>query len=67
MERKTKIVEHINKDFEGYYLIEGTPSPDMIASITTRYLVDNLNMKKIAHLESPAITPIRGSSPERWS
>lgn len=58
MERKTKIVDHVKKDFKGYYLIEGTPSPDMIATITTRYLVDNLKMEKIAHLESPAIIPI---------
>ena len=58
MERKTKIVDHIKKDFKGYYLVEGTPSPDMIATITTRYLVDNLKMEKIAHLESPAIIPI---------
>jgi uncharacterized protein len=58
MERKTKIVDHIKKDFKGYYLVEGTPSPDMIATITTRYLIDNLKMEKIAHLESPAIIPI---------
>ncbi len=58
MERKTKIVDHVKKDFNGYYLIEGTPSPDMIATITTRYLVDNLKMEKIAHLESPSIIPI---------
>ena len=54
----TKIVDYVKDDFKGYYLIEGTPSPDLIATIATRYLVDTLKLLKIAHIENPSIVPI---------
>lgn len=54
----TKIVEYVKENYKGYYLIEGTPSPDMIATISTRYLVDTLKLTKVAYVESPSIIPV---------
>ncbi len=57
-QKTTKVVDYVKDDFKGYYLIEGTPSPDLIATIATRYLVDTLKLVKVAHLESQSIIPI---------
>lgn len=57
-ERNTKIIDLVKTNFKGYYLIEGTPSPDLIATIATRYLVDIKKMDLIAYVESPNIIPI---------
>jgi len=58
IQKTTKVVDYVKDNFKGYYLIEGTPSPDLIATISTRYLVDTLKLQKVAHLESPSIIPI---------
>jgi len=58
IEKATKVVDYVKDNFKGYYLIEGTPSPDLIATISTRYLVDTLKLQKVAHIESPSIVPI---------
>ena len=55
---KVNIIDYVKDKFKDYYLIEGSPSPDLIATIATRYLVDNLKMHKIAHVESPGIVPV---------
>jgi len=56
-----KIVEFkrkILKSFKNYYILEGFPSPDLIATITTKYLIDKLKMKKIGYLESKSFFPV---------
>lgn len=58
LQKSTKVVDYVKNKFKGYYLIEGTPSPDLVATIATRYLVDTLKMQKVAHIESPSIVPI---------
>jgi uncharacterized protein (TIGR00161 family) len=58
VQKATKVVDYVKNNFKDYYLIEGTPSPDLIATISTRYLVDTLKLQKVAHLESPSIIPI---------
>lgn len=58
LHKHTKVVDHVKEDFKDYYLIEGTPSPDLIATIATRYLVDTLHLVKVAHVESPSIMPV---------
>ncbi len=56
--KTTKIIDYVKGDYKDYHLIEGTPSPDMIATIGTRYLADTLKMVKVAHVESPSIIPV---------
>jgi len=53
-----KFTELKTKSYEGYNLIEGFPSQDLIATITTKYLVDTLKMEKIGHIESDAFFPV---------
>ena len=55
---KARIIDYVKDDFKGYFLIEGTPAPDLIATITTRYLVDTLKLVKVGHIESSSIIPI---------
>jgi len=53
-----KIVEYLQKNYKGYNLIEGFPSPDLTATITTKYLIDTLKMEKIGHVESKMFFPV---------
>lgn len=56
--KNVKVVDYVKENFKDYYLIEGTPSPDLIATITTRYLVDTLKLQKVAYVEGASIVPI---------
>lgn len=47
-----------DKKFKGYTLIEGFPSSDLVSSITTKYLIDKLNMDYIGYFEHKNTTPI---------
>lgn len=53
-----KIYEFKDKKYDGYNLIEGFPSQDLIATITTKYLVDTLKMEKIGYIESKDLFPV---------
>jgi len=47
-----------NKNYKGYTLIEGFPSADLISSITTKYLIENLKMDYLGHFEHDNTAPI---------
>jgi len=44
--------------YKNYTLIEGFPSADLISSITTKFLIDKLNMQYIGHFEHKNTQPI---------
>ncbi len=53
-----KITEFKELNLKNYNLIEGFPSPDLTATITTKYLIDTLQMEKIGYVESKDLFPV---------
>ena len=53
-----EIIEFHKSKYKGYTLIEGFPSPDLSATITTKYLIESLKMEKIGFFSSDELYPV---------
>ncbi|MFH0970718.1 MAG: PAC2 family protein [Candidatus Diapherotrites archaeon] len=58
IEPTIRFVEFEHRDWKGYTLIEGFPGMGLVGTITTKYLVDNIDFKEIGHLHSEVFMPI---------
>ncbi len=52
------VVEFKQSTYKDYSLIEGFPSPDLTATITTKYLISSLKMKLIGYVNSENLFPV---------
>jgi predicted ATP-grasp superfamily ATP-dependent carboligase len=52
------VIEFNKGNYKNYRLIEGFPSPDLSATITTKYMVDSLKMEKIGFIENEDMFPV---------
>lgn len=58
MEPYIKIVEDKKQALEGYTIIMGFPGMGFVGTIAAKYLIDKIEMTKIAHFESNFVNPI---------
>jgi uncharacterized protein len=52
------IIEIEKGNYKDYRLIEGFPSPNLTATITTKYLIETLKMQEIGYFESSELVPV---------